>query len=97
MNGCAVAYACVYGNVGNECAHASRICKDVAFPVGRHGNGPIPERAIGVLHMLSYTEPYRTRTWNERIIPHLRNTTRNCIRVKNRRMPNGTYGGVRGR
>ena len=27
----------------------------------------------------------------------LRNITRKCTRVKNRRMPNGTYGGVRGR
>ena len=63
MNGCVVAYACVYGNAGNECGHASRTYKDVASPNGRHGSALVPEKAIGApaiapdLHVL---DPRRT-------------------------------------
>ena len=97
-NGCVAAYACVYGNAGNECEHASRTYNDVALQSGRHGNGLIPERGIGARFIAPYLHVlYPMRTWNAPTIPHLWNITRNCIRVKNRRMPNGTYGGVRGR
>ena len=63
-----------------------------------HGSGQTPERDIGAPSIVLYSHvPYHRRILNEHTIPRLRNITRNCIRVKNRRMPNGTYGGVRGR
>ena len=63
MNGCVVAYACAYGNAGNECRHASRTYKEVASPNGRHGSGLIPEKATGALSIAPYLHvlyPMRT-------------------------------------
>ena len=63
LRSCVVAYACVYGNAGNECGHASRTCKDVASPNGRHGSGQIPEKAIGAPSIAPYLHvlyPMRT-------------------------------------
>ena len=63
MNGCVVAYACVYGNAGNEGGHASRTYKDVASPNARHGSGLTPEKAIGVPSIAPYLHvlyPMRT-------------------------------------
>lgn len=53
-NGCAAAYACVYGNAGNEWGHALRISNAVASPDGRRGNGPIPERVTGAQSIALY-------------------------------------------
>ena len=52
--GCAVAYACVYGNGGNECGLASRTYNDVALQSGRHGSGLTSERVIVTLSTVPY-------------------------------------------
>ncbi|MBR3456083.1 MAG: hypothetical protein IKH26_12255, partial [Bacteroidaceae bacterium] len=46
---CAVASACVYGNVGNGYVHASRICRSAAFRSGKLGSGQTAVKAIAVL------------------------------------------------
>lgn len=50
-----------------------------------------------LLIALSSHKPYQKSILNLHTITHLWNIMRNSIRVKNRRLPNGTYGGVKGR